>query len=75
MYGWRQIEEIFSLNSIFWTWEDSYDDVGSTTRRNWPSDEDKGVYWVDESRIDGKASAFIAKIHEVCLSESEHHIV
>lgn len=40
-------------------------------RKIWPSDGDKGEYWVAEPGIDRKASAFIAKFHETRVSESE----
>ncbi|ESR41580.1 hypothetical protein CICLE_v10013801mg [Citrus x clementina] len=81
MAGNKQKKSPFSLHSIFkrWKpnrrWEDSYDDAGSTARRIWPSDEDKGGYWVAEPGIDGKASDFIAKFHEARISESERHAV
>ncbi|KAJ4721767.1 Ribosomal protein S12 [Melia azedarach] len=78
MAGNKQKKSGFSLFSIFKSrrprrWEDC-DDVASTGRRVWPSDEDKG-YWVAEPGIDRKASAFIAKFHEARISESERHAV
>ena len=79
--GNKKKNSCFSLLNIFKSQrpnrrrEDSYDDVGSTARRVWPSDEDKGPYGVAEPRIDGAAEDFILKFHEARISESEGHAV
>ncbi|KAK9192441.1 hypothetical protein WN944_003132 [Citrus x changshan-huyou] len=81
MAGNKQKKSSFSLLNMFKSrktnrrWEDPWDDVGCTARRIWPSDEDKGAYWVAEPGIDRKASAFIAKFHEARISESERYAV
>ncbi|ESR64971.1 hypothetical protein KPL70_001292 [Citrus sinensis] len=79
MAGNKQKKSSFSLRNMFKSrrtnrrGEDLWDDVGSTARKNCPSDEEKGAYWVAEPGIDRKALAFIAKFHETRTSESEHH--
>ena len=81
MAGNKQKKSSFSLLNMFKSrrtnrrWEDPWDDVGCTARRIWPSDEDKGAYWVAEPGIDRKASAYIAKVCEARISESKRYAV
>lgn len=49
---------------------DSYEDA-SNTRRVFPSDEDgKGPWKVADPLINTKTSAFLAHVHETCISEA-----
>ncbi|KAK9197590.1 hypothetical protein WN944_012773 [Citrus x changshan-huyou] len=61
MAGNKQKKSSLSLRNMFKSrrtnrrGEDLWDDVGSTARKNCPSDEEKGAYWVAEPGIDRKA--------------------
>ncbi|KAL5582745.1 hypothetical protein UlMin_015195 [Ulmus minor] len=50
--------------------EDAMEYEASSTRRVWPSDEDK-VRWVADPAINRKADDFIAKIHRNIATDSE----
>lgn len=76
MGGNRQKKSSFSFFSLFKTsrrsrrGDDMVEDLYTSGRRVWPSEEDRGR-WVAEPGIDNKAAAFIDRVHKSIVSESD----